>query len=141
YRAEQLEPVRRTVALKVMRGRLDVRHRTFFEIERQTLAQMQHPGIAQIYDAGATSEGVFWFAMEHIEGEPITAIARDLELDARLALMARVCDAVQHAHQKGIVHRDLKPANILVTNVDGRWLPKIIDFGIATATARAGSAA
>ena len=141
YRAEQLEPVRRTVALKVVRGRMDIRRRAFFEIERQTLAQMHHPGIAQIYDAGATAEGVFWFAMEYIEGEPVTAIARDLDLDARLALMARVCDAVQHAHQKGIVHRDLKPANILVTQVDGHWLPKIIDFGIATATARAGSAA
>ncbi len=138
YRAEQLEPVRRTVALKVLRGRLGARQRAYFEIERQTLAQMQHPGIAQILDGGTTDEGVPWFAMEYIEGRPVTEVGRDMPLDERLSLMARVCDAIQHAHQKGVVHRDLKPANILVTRVDGQWLPKIIDFGIATAAARAG---
>ncbi|MFC0358078.1 serine/threonine-protein kinase [Pseudofulvimonas gallinarii] len=140
YRAEQLQPVRRTVALKLLRGRLSTRQRAYFEIERQTLAQMQHPAIAQIFDAGTTEDGVPWFAMEFIEGSPITEVARDLSLDQRLALLARVCDAIQHAHQKGVVHRDLKPGNILVTRVDGEWLPKIIDFGIATAAARAGLA-
>lgn len=136
YRAEQLEPVRRTVALKLLRGRLSTRQRAYFEIERQTLAQMHHPAIAQIFDAGTTHDGVPWFAMEYIEGRPITEVCRTMALDDRLALMARVCEAIQHAHQKGVVHRDLKPANILVSQVDGRWLPKIIDFGIATAAAR-----
>jgi serine/threonine protein kinase/tetratricopeptide (TPR) repeat protein len=140
YRAEQLHPVRRTVALKLLRGRLSTRQRAYFEIERQTLAQMQHPAIAQIFDAGTTADGVPWFAMEFIEGRPITEGCRGMELEECLALMARVCDAIQHAHQKGVVHRDLKPANILVTQVDGQWLPKIIDFGIATAAARAGLA-
>ncbi len=140
YRAEQLQPVRRTVALKLLRGRLSTRQRAYFEIERQTLAQMQHPSIAQIFDAGTTGEGVPWFAMEFIEGSPITEAARGMDLDQRLALLARVCDAIQHAHQKGVVHRDLKPGNILVTRIDGEWLPKIIDFGIATAAARTGLA-
>ena len=138
YRAGQLQPVRRTVALKLLRGRLSSRQRAYFEIERQTLAQMQHPAIAQIFDAGTTDDGVPWFAMEYIQGQSITEAGRGMTLDERLALMARVCDAIQHAHQKGIVHRDLKPANILVTRVDGQWLPKIIDFGIATAAARTG---
>ncbi len=139
YRAEQLEPVRRTVALKLLRQhRLDARQFAYFEIERQLLAQMQHPAIAQIFDAGTTPEGVPYFAMEYIEGQRITHYceATGLGLRARLELFVRVCEGVQHAHQKGIIHRDLKPANILVTRVDGRPLPKIIDFGIATAASR-----
>jgi tetratricopeptide (TPR) repeat protein len=144
YRAEQLEPVRRTVALKLLRGqRFDARQRAFFEIERQTLAQMQHPAIAQIFDAGTTADGVPFFAMECIQGEPITQACEHLglALEARLELFAQVCDGVQHAHQKGVIHRDLKPANILVTRIDGRPHPRIIDFGIATATTRAGAGA
>ncbi|MFT3762685.1 MAG: serine/threonine-protein kinase [Pseudoxanthomonas sp.] len=136
YRAEQLEPVRRTVALKLLRGhRLQARHLAHFEIERQLLAQMQHPGIAQIFDAGASDDGSPYFAMEFIEGSPVTDYCRDraLPLRERIALFVRICEAVQHAHQRGVIHRDLKPGNILVAEVDGRPLPKVIDFGIATA--------
>lgn len=139
YRAEQLEPVRRTVALKLLHGRrLDARHLAYFEIERQLLAQMKHPAIAQVYDAGATPDGQPFFAMEFIEGSPITSFceARRLPLRERLELFIRTCEGVQHAHQRGVIHRDLKPGNILVSEVDGRALPKIIDFGIATAASR-----
>jgi tRNA A-37 threonylcarbamoyl transferase component Bud32 len=139
YRAEQLEPVRRTVALKLLRRtRLDARQLGHFEIERQVLAQMQHPGIAQIFDAGTTPDGAPYFAMEFIEGRPIVDYCETagLDLRRRIELLVRVCEGVQHAHQKGVIHRDLKPANILVTEVDGRATPKIIDFGIATAASR-----
>jgi non-specific serine/threonine protein kinase/serine/threonine-protein kinase len=139
YRAKQLEPVRRTVALKLLHGRrLDARHLAYFEIERQLLAQMKHPAIAQVYDAGATPDGFPYFAMEFIEGEPLVRFCeqRQLPLRARLELFIRICEGVQHAHQKGVIHRDLKPGNILVSDVDGRPLPKIIDFGIATAATR-----
>ena len=143
YRAAQLEPVRREVALKLMRAqRLQARHLAYFEVERQVLAQMRHPAIAQIYDAGATEEGFPFFAMELIEGTPITRYCRDqrLSLDARVALLIRVCEGVQHAHHKGVVHRDLKPGNLLVDTLDGRPVPKIIDFGIATTVSLAGDA-
>ena len=138
YLAEQLEPVRRTVALKLLRGRLDARLRALFEVERQVLARMQHPVIAQLHDAGTSAGGEPWFAMEYIEGEPVTAYCerRGLDLRARLALFIRLCEGVQHAHAKGVVHRDLKPANLLVGTLDGRPAPKIIDFGIAGASAR-----
>ena len=139
YRAEQLEPVRRTVALKLMNARrLDARHLAYFEVERQLLAHMKHPAIAQVFDAGATPEGFPFFAMEYIEGSPLTTYceSRRLPLPDRLRLFVRVCEGVQHAHQKGVIHRDLKPGNILVTEVDGQPLPKIIDFGIATAASR-----
>ena len=139
YRAGQLEPVRRTVAIKLLHARrLDARHLAYFEVERQLLAQMKHPAIAQVYDAGATPEGFPYFVMEFIEGSPLTAFCeqRGLPLRERLALFIRVCEGVQHAHQKGVIHRDLKPGNILVSEVDGRPLPKIIDFGIATAASR-----
>jgi non-specific serine/threonine protein kinase/serine/threonine-protein kinase len=139
YRAEQLQPVHRTVALKLMTGRrLDVHHRAHFEVERQLLARMQHPCIAQIFDAGTTTDGLPYFAMELVEGEALTAYCEQqrLSLAARIALLIQVCEGVQHAHHKGVIHRDLKPGNILVTEVDGRPLPKIIDFGIATATQR-----
>nr|MBP6626491.1 serine/threonine protein kinase [Arenimonas sp.] len=139
YRAEQLEPVRRTVALKLLHARrLDARHLAYFEIERQLLAQMKHPAIAQVYDAGATPDGFPYFAMEFIEGEPLTRFCEQhrLPLRERLELFIRVCEGVQHAHQKGVIHRDLKPGNILVSVVDCRPLPKIIDFGIATAATR-----
>jgi len=137
YRAEQLEPVRRTVALKLLRAqRLDARHLAYFEVERQLLAQMRHPAIAQVYDADTTADGHPFFAMEFIAGSPITRYCdeRALPLAERIALFIRVCEGVQHAHQKGVIHRDLKPGNLLVDEVDGRALPKIIDFGIATAT-------
>jgi tetratricopeptide (TPR) repeat protein len=143
YRAAQLEPVRREVALKLMRAqRLQARHLAYFEVERQVLAQMRHPAIAQIYDAGATEEGFPFFAMELIEGTPITRYCREqrLPLDARVALLIRVCEGVQHAHHKGVVHRDLKPGNLLVDTLDGRPVPKIIDFGIATTASLAGDA-
>lgn len=136
YRAEQLEPVRRTVALKLMRGRrLDARHRAFFEVERQVLAQMRHPAIAQVFDADTTPGGQPYFAMEFIAGSSLTDYceAKRLPLAERLRLLVGICEGVQHAHQKGVVHRDLKPANLLVDEVDGRPLPRIIDFGIATA--------
>ncbi|PRH81622.1 protein kinase domain-containing protein [Arenimonas caeni] len=139
YRAEQLEPVRRTVALKLLHARrLDARHLAYFEVERQLLAQMKHPSIAQVYDAGATPDGFPYFVMEFIEGSPLTSYCEQarLSLRERLALFIRVCEGVQHAHQRGVVHRDLKPGNILVSEVDGRPLPKIIDFGIATAASR-----
>lgn len=138
YRAEQLQPVRRTVALKLLRAqRLDARRIAYFEVERQLLAQMRHPAIAQIFDAGATPEGRPYFAMEFIAGSPITTYCdgHALPLRARIALFLRICEGVQHAHQKGVIHRDLKPGNLLVDEVDGRALPKIIDFGIATANA------
>ncbi len=138
YRAEQLEPVQREVALKLVRARrLDARHVAYFEVERQLLARMRHPAIAQIFDAGATPDGHPYFAMEFIAGTPITTFcdAHRLPLAERVRLFIRVCEGVQHAHQKGVIHRDLKPGNLLVDRVDGRPLPKIIDFGIATAAA------
>ena len=139
YRAMQLEPFVRTVALKVIRDRrLGSRQVALFEVERQVLAQMSHPAIAHVYDAGATADGQPWFAMEYVEGLPLTQWCdrRRLGLRERLALFVRVCRGVQHAHQKGVIHRDLKPGNILVTEVDGQPQPKIIDFGIAAAAVR-----
>ncbi len=143
YRAEQLEPVHRLVALKLMSNqRVDARHLAYFEVERQVLARMQHSCIAQIFDAGTTADGAPYFVMELIEGEAITAFSesRNLSLKARMALLVQVCEGVQHAHHKGVIHRDLKPGNILVAEVDGRPAPKIIDFGIATAAQRSRNA-
>ncbi len=137
YRAEQLEPVHRTVALKLLRAqKLDARHLAYFEVERQLLAQMRHPAIAHVYDADTTPDGHPFFAMEFIAGSPITRWCDQhaSPLAERIALFIRVCEGVQHAHQKGVIHRDLKPGNLLVDEVDGRALPKIIDFGIATAS-------
>jgi len=138
YRVEQLRPLRREVALKVVKAGMDTRQvLTRFENERQALALMSHPGIARIFDAGATPSGRLFFAMELVKGEPITKFcdARRLSLADRLRLFQRVCEAVQHAHQKGIIHRDLKPSNILVEEHDCRARPKIIDFGIAKVVA------
>lgn len=135
YLAEQLEPVERKVAIKLIRdAQRESVTRAMFEIERALLARMQHPYIAQVLDAGETEAGRPWFAMEWVQGEPILDYAERHALDpaARLALFLRVCQGVQHAHQRGILHRDLKPANILVSEVDGRHWPKIIDFGVAT---------
>jgi serine/threonine protein kinase/predicted negative regulator of RcsB-dependent stress response len=136
YHAEQTAPIRREVALKMVRGGLRGESaRARFEAERQALAVMSHPGIARIYDAGATSDGVPYFAMELVRGEPITAFcdAHQLDVDARLDLFAEVCRAVQHAHINGVIHRDLKPSNILVSRIDGHAQPRVIDFGIAKA--------
>ena len=134
YRAEQTRPVRREVALKLIREQVaSPLARAYFDVERQALAQMQHPAIAQVFDAGTTEQGHPYLAMEVVEGRSITRFCREekLDRDQRLALFARVCHGVQHAHQKGIIHRDLKPANVLVRRVDGVPMPKIIDFGIA----------
>ncbi|MCB9913569.1 MAG: serine/threonine protein kinase [Planctomycetes bacterium] len=136
WAAVQERPLRRRVALKVLKpglGSREVLRR--FELERQALARMDHPGIARVFDAGSTADGRPWFAMELVAGEPITrwCDAHDMGLGERLELFAEVCRAVQHAHQKGVIHRDLKPNNVLVTEVDGRAVPKVIDFGIAKA--------
>ncbi len=135
--AKQTEPVKREVALKVIKLGMDtVEVITRFEAERQALAIMDHPDIARVFDAGATTTGRPFFVMEFVEGVPITRFCdeQNLAMDARLELFARVCVALQHAHQKGIIHRDIKPSNILVTMRDGVPSPKIIDFGIAKAT-------
>ena len=107
-----------------------------FEAERQALALMTHPNIARIIDAGATDRGLPFFVMEYVAGIPLTRYCRDhkVNLQERLRLFVQVCSAVQHAHQKGVIHRDLKPSNILVTEMDGSPLPKVIDFGISKAT-------
>lgn len=136
--AEQTAPLRRQVALKVIKLGMDTRSVIArFESERQTLALMTHPDIARVYDAGSTEAGRPYFVMEYVEGVPITRYCdeQSLTMEARLALFSRVCLALQHAHQKGIIHRDLKPSNILVAVRDGEPAPKVIDFGIAKATA------
>lgn len=137
YRAEQAHPVRRTVALKVLKTGMDTREVVArFEAERQALAMMSHPGVARVYEAGVTHTGRPYFAMEYVPGVPLTKYCEEnnLPLRKRLDLFIQVCRAVQHAHQKGIIHRDLKPSNILVMLVDGEPVPKVIDFGIAKAT-------
>src|SRR5436853_7098252 len=137
FMAEQQQPVRRTVALKVLKLGMDTRQVIArFEAERQALALMDHPNIASVLDAGATDTGRPYFVMELVRGIPITGFCDDNRLTARerLELFVAVCQAVQHAHQKGIIHRDLKPNNILVTLHDGVPVPKVIDFGVAKAT-------
>jgi non-specific serine/threonine protein kinase/serine/threonine-protein kinase len=139
FLAEQREPVRRRVALKVIKLGMDTRQVVArFEMERQALAVMDHPNIARVFDAGATETGRPYFVMELVRGIPITDYCdkNKLPARARLALFGSVCRAVQHAHQKGVIHRDLKPSNILVVVQDGLPVPKIIDFGIAKATDR-----
>ena len=139
YEAEQLEPLRRTVALKVIRRGMDTAEvLARFESERQALAVMDHPNIARALDAGTTDEGLPYFVMELVAGEPITDYCdrHGLDLRRRLELFLGVCRGVQHAHQKGVIHRDLKPSNILVRVTDGQPVPNIIDFGIAKAVER-----
>ncbi|MBX3363590.1 MAG: protein kinase [Phycisphaeraceae bacterium] len=134
--AEQREPMRRLVALKVIKTGMASRDIVArFEAERQALALMDHPNIARVFDGGTTALGQPYFVMELVRGVPITTYCDDerLNIRDRLRLVIDVCSAVQHAHQKGIIHRDLKPANVLVTLVDGRPIPKVIDFGIAKA--------
>lgn len=137
FLAEQSRPVRRRVALKIIKLGMDTKQVIArFEAERQALALMDHPHIARVFDAGSTESGRPYFVMEYVVGDAITtfADAYKLGIRARLALFEQVCSAVQHAHTKGIIHRDLKPANVLVSMVDGKPFAKVIDFGIAKAT-------
>jgi tetratricopeptide (TPR) repeat protein len=136
YRAEQTEPIRREVAIKVIRAGTDSASVVArFEAERQMLASMDHPNIAKVFDAGSDAEGRLYFAMERIDGATITAYckARSLAARNRLSLFLDVCRGVRHAHQRGVIHRDLKPSNILVTEAGGTAVPKVIDFSIAKA--------
>ncbi len=139
WQADQLEPVRRKVAIKLVKWGMDTRAVIGrFESERQALALMDHPAIARVFDAGATETGRPYFVMELVRGEPITRYCDRFRLGTRerLQLVQQICDGVQHAHQKGIIHRDLKPSNVLVAQIDDRPVAKIIDFGIAKATAQ-----
>lgn len=137
YMAEQQDPIRRRVALKIIKLGMDTRQVIArFEVERQALAMMDHPNIAKVLDAGATETGRPYFVMELVKGIPITEYCdkNNLNTQQRLELFIDVCKAVQHAHQKGIIHRDIKPSNVMITLHDGKPVPKIIDFGIAKAT-------
>ena len=136
YSAEQRQPVRRRVALKIIKAGMDTKEVIGrFEAERQALALMDHSHIAKVLDGGATEKGRPYFVMELVNGVPITRHCMDakLSLRERLELFIPVCEAIQHAHQKGIIHRDIKPSNVMVTRLDGKAGPKVIDFGIAKA--------
>jgi eukaryotic-like serine/threonine-protein kinase len=142
--AEQKEPVRRRVAIKVIKAGMDTHEVVArFQSERQALALMDHAAIAKVFDAGTTPEGRPYFAMEYVAGMPITDYCdkHKLTMRQRLELFILVCEGVQHAHQKAIIHRDLKPSNILVSEVDGKPMPRIIDFGVAKATSQGLNAA
>jgi len=137
YLAEQIEPIRRQVALKIIKLGMDTRQVIArFEAERQALAQMDHPSIAKVFDAGTTDSGRPFFVMELVRGVPITEYCDQGKLSTtdRLRLFVLVCQAIQHAHQKGVIHRDIKPSNAMVTLNDGRPFPRVIDFGVAKAT-------
>jgi len=139
YHAEQLEPIRREVALKVIKLGMDTKEVIArFESERQALALMDHPNIARVHDAGSTEEGRPYFVMEYVEGIPITDFCdrHRLSTRQRLELFSQVCLAIHHAHQKGIIHRDIKPSNVLVSDHNGTATPKVIDFGVAKATSQ-----
>ena len=136
YLAQQEHPIRREVALKVIKPGMDS-HRVIarFEAERQTLARLDHPNIARVHDAGTTDKGRPYFVMEYVDGLPVTTYCdrNKLSVNDRLRLFTQICQAVHHAHQKGFIHRDIKPSNILVTVQDDRPVPKVIDFGVARA--------
>jgi eukaryotic-like serine/threonine-protein kinase len=137
WRAEQSEPLHRTVALKLIKAGMDTKAVVArFESERQALALMEHPSIAKVFDAGATAAGRPYFVMEYVHGLPVTDFCdkHRLTIKKRLDLFIQICEGVQHAHQKAIIHRDLKPSNVLVEEVDNKPIPKIIDFGLAKAT-------
>ncbi len=139
FLAEQEKPIRRKVALKIIKLGMDTQEVVGrFESERQALALMNHRSIAQVYDAGATDDGRPYFVMEYVRGIPITDYCdkNRLRVRERLDIFKSVCLAIQHAHQKGIVHRDIKPSNVLVTEEDGKAVPKVIDFGVAKATSQ-----
>ncbi len=143
YLAEQIRPIKRQVALKIIKPGMDSRRiLARFEIERQTLAHLDHPSIAHMLDGGLTDAGRPYFVMEYVDGLSITKYcdSHHLGIDERLRLFQRVCEALQHAHQRGIIHRDIKPSNVLVTSQHGRMLPKVIDFGVARATGQTHSA-
>ena len=136
YMADQMEPVKRRVALKIIKPGMDTRQVIArFEAERQALAMMDHPNIAKILDAGTTDSGRPYFVMELVKGVPITQFCDEKHLTPRerLELFVPVCQAIQHAHQKGVIHRDIKPSNVLVAEYDDQAVPKIIDFGVAKA--------
>ena len=136
YRAEQQQPVKRTVALKILKLGMDTRSVIRrFEVERQALAVMDHPHIARVLDAGASPDGRPYFVMDFVEGTNITKYCNGerLSLRDRVVIMLKVCRAIEHAHQKGVIHRDLKPSNILIVKGDGGPVPKVIDFGVAKA--------
>jgi serine/threonine-protein kinase len=136
YMAEQTQPVQRKVALKIIKPGMDSKQViSRFEAERQALAMMDHQNIARVLDGGTTASGRPYFVMELVHGVPITQFCDDrkLTLRERLALFVPVCQAIQHAHQKGIIHRDVKPSNVLVTLYDDKPVPKVIDFGVAKA--------
>src|SRR5262249_30021162 len=131
------QPVRRRVALKIIKLGMDTRQVVArFEAERQALAMMDHPNVARVIDGGATGQGRPYFVMELVKGEPITDYCdrHNLSIEQRLGLFAQGCPAVQHAHQKGLIHRDIKPSNILVSTQERGGVAKVIDFGIAKAT-------
>src|SRR3954447_8947792 len=139
FMAEQSEPIQRTIALKIIKPGMDTRQVIArFEAERQAVAMMDHPNIAKVLDAGTTDSGRPYFVMELVKGVPITKYCDDkhLPIRDRLQLFIEVCQAVQHAHQKGIIHRDIKPNNVLVAEYDNRAVPKVIDFGVAKAMAQ-----
>ena len=136
YMAEQESPVRRKVAVKVIKSGMDTRQVIArFAAERQALALMEHPNIARVLDAGSSEQGRPYFVMELVKGVPITEFCDERKLNPRerIELFIQVCQAVQHAHQKGVIHRDLKPSNVMITMIDGRPVPKVIDFGVAKA--------
>ncbi len=138
FMAEQSEPIQRMVALKIIKPGMDTRKVIArFDAERQALAMMDHPNIAKVLDAGTTDSGLPYFVMELVKGVPITQYCdeKHLPLRARLGLLVPVCQAVQHAHQKGLIHRDIKPSNVLVAEYDDHAVPKVIDFGVAKAVA------
>jgi serine/threonine protein kinase len=140
YMAEQTEPVKRRVALKIIKPGMDTRQVIArFEAERQALSLMDHPNIAKVLDAGTTDSGRPYFVMELVKGQPITQYCDEHQFTPRqrLELLLPVCQAIQHAHQKGIIHRDIKPTNILVAEYDQKAVPKVIDFGVAKATSQA----
>jgi len=137
WMAQQFEPVKRLVAVKLIKAGMDSRQVIArFEAERQALALMDHPNIARVLDGGTTSAGRPYFVMDLVRGVPITQYCDEHHLTPRqrLALFIPVCQAVQHAHQKGVIHRDLKPSNVVVAHFDGQPMPKVIDFGVAKAT-------
>lgn len=139
YMAEQTEPVRRKVAIKIIKPGMDTKEVIArFESERQALALMDHPNIARVLDAGTTDSGRPYFVMELVKGVAITEFCdkNNLNINERMKLFVPVCLAVQHAHHKGVIHRDLKPSNVMVTLHDGNPVPKVIDFGVAKATSQ-----
>jgi serine/threonine protein kinase len=139
YLAQQTTPIKRKIALKVIKPGMDSKQVIArFEAERQALANMNHPYIAQVYHAGMTDRGLPYFSMEYVEGVCITEYCdrEKMSIDQRLELFLKVCQAIEHAHQKGVIHRDIKPSNILVQKIDNEHIPKIIDFGIAKAVSQ-----